>query len=87
MIFFAIQEEVDALGLGTFHQDLDKAVDGHSVLLILNNNSRYAKMDIVEVIKGMKDNSLILDAWGVVDYFENVDAHQVEVFTLGNIEI
>jgi UDP-N-acetyl-D-mannosaminuronic acid dehydrogenase len=85
--FFAIKEEVDALGIGKFTDDIYEASEGHSILLIWNNNVRYSRMDVVQLIKGMKDNALILDAWGVIDYLENVDSHQVEVFTLGTIEI
>ena len=85
--FFAIKEEVDALGIGKFTDDIYEASEGHSILLILNNNVRHSRMDVVQLLKGMKDNALILDAWGVIDYFENVDSHQLEVFTLGTIEI
>ena len=85
--FLANPEEVNSLGLGKFCDDLYQASAGHSLLLILNNNARYPKLDIARLIAGMNDQAVILDAWGVIDYFENVDNHQTKVFTLGSIEI
>lgn len=85
--FLAFGEEVDSYQVGKFKDDIYAACSKHSVLLILNNNSRYAKLDVTRLITGMNDNTIILDAWGAIDYFENVDDHQVKVYTLGTIEI
>lgn len=84
--FLASKEEIDELGLGAFKNDFFEACHGQSLVLILNNNSRYSKVDFLELAGKMKSQAIVLDAWGVIDYFENADDHSaVSLYTLGNI--
>ena len=85
--FLANREEVEELGIGQFYEDIYEASAGLSVLLILNNNSRYSKLDFNRLVKGMAGKVIVLDAWGAIDYFDNVEDHGVMVYTLGTIEI
>lgn len=84
--YIALSHEVDSLGLGFFEKDIYKASKGQSLMLILNNNNRYSKIDIQHLCSGMNTDAIILDAWGVIDYFEDFYDQKIKVFTLGNIE-
>lgn len=80
--FFAIPSEVRELNLGNFSEDLYEAAQNCSCLLVLNNSKRYLSIEAEKLDSIMSKGYFILDAWGVLDYFE-CDNY----YTLGSIEL
>ena len=80
--FFAIPSEVKNLNLGNFSDNLYEAAKNCSCLLVLNNSNHYLSIEAEKLDSIMLKKYVILDAWGVLDYFQYDD-----FYTLGNIEI
>lgn len=83
--FVANRNEVEALNLGKYFDNLYDACEGTEVLLILNNHRKYSTIETKKVLKKFNNNFAILDIWDVctnLKYDENVD-----ISTLGNMFI
>jgi UDP-N-acetyl-D-mannosaminuronic acid dehydrogenase len=85
--FFANEEEVKELNVGEYFSDLYEAAAGTQLLLILNNNPRYVKSDVHKILNNMASPKVVLDAWGVIDYFDHAMESDVRAYTLGNIGV
>lgn len=81
--FVALSDEMEALQVGTYYDDLFEACREASLLLILNNHRKYETILPDPSILYAKGGFEILDSWGMckeLHYSENV-----KVSTLGNM--
>jgi hypothetical protein len=54
------------------------------LLLILNNNSEYASLDLERIINNTNIPVKILDVWSVLDC--DLERKDIVLYTIGNIE-
>lgn len=88
--FCANRSEVEELELGSFSSDIFDTVQSASILVILNNHPGYSLLDIDKILSLMSDSPIILDAWGVIDFYKAPTLPNVEhakIVTLGTIDI
>ena len=78
--FVARQDEIEALELGSYYNDIYDASAGVACMLVLNNHKRYSSVQ-GERLRGA-EGFAVLDAWGVcteLSYYKGV-----ERYTIGN---
>jgi UDP-N-acetyl-D-mannosaminuronic acid dehydrogenase len=80
--FKAQPEEVIALGLGNVYQTIYEACETAELLLVLNNNAKYADVEAKGRLR--QQDFIIFDAWGVCS---KLASSEVALVTLGNINI
>ena len=83
--FVAIPEEITALNLGTYFESLYNACDQALLLLVLNNNRKYADIEKKPEILNSKNNFSILDTWDICTNLKNET--DINIYTLGNMYI
>lgn len=83
--FVAHTEEMQALGLGECFHDLYEACEDARLLLVLNNNKKYASVADEEVLKNSRGGFEILDAWGACT--ELYYCKDIKIATLGSMFI
>ncbi len=83
--FVAIPSEMEELNLGNVFEDLRKACESASILLVLNNNKKYLDVLECEEIRKSKNDFAILDAWGMCKNLHNNE--NIDICTLGDFLI
>ena len=79
--FVALQDEIEALGLGKVYDNLYDSCKNAKLLLVLNNHKKYSS--VVDDESFHHDSFEILDSWGVCTELYYSD--DVKISTLGNM--
>ncbi|MEM8938854.1 MAG: nucleotide sugar dehydrogenase [Bacteroidota bacterium] len=80
--YLADPYEMIDLNLGVIQQDLLKLVSNNRIILLMNNNPRYKKLDFTSIAQ-FEEDKIILDSWNVFDLKTKIN-ETVEIKTLGN---
>lgn len=83
--FVALHDEMEKLQLGKVFTNIYDACKEASLLLVLNNNKRYATLQADECLSNSKNRFAILDSWGVCTELYYCD--DIDISTLGNMNI
>lgn len=85
--FYAKKNELEDLNLGLVYDELHDAMQKTSILLILNNNSKYSTLILEELIDNKELPIKILDVWNVLDHKYIEENKEIEIYNIGNIEM
>lgn len=81
--FVALPDEMRALGLGNYYENLFDACNDAQALLILNNHKKYGTLLESPSIMNSKNGFEILDSWNVCTEWHNIEG--IKISTLGNM--
>ena len=73
----------DCSNLGSYYGDFYKMIEGLSLVIILNNNTRYNNLNISKIESVMCQPYLIFDTWSNLDSLR-LDS-KLNISSLGNI--
>ncbi len=80
--FKADKKEIEALGCGAVYDDVATLVDNACLLMILNNNRSYGKLE-AKIFEKQRQSFKILDIWGVASNL--LQDETVDVVTINNM--